>query len=71
MEIEQMADAQVDFYVNQCGGCCCPFCESGNIEGNESIQADDGVAWQEVICLDRKSLWNDLYTLTGVEKVVE
>lgn len=47
---------------------CCPFCGSGDIEGNE-ISIDEGTATQLVYCLECEKEWIDCYQLTGYLEV--
>jgi len=47
---------------------CCPYCKSKNIEAG-SIEANEGWAWQEVVCFDCHLRWRDVYTLTAVEDI--
>jgi hypothetical protein len=49
------------------GGVHCPFCHSAQIEG-DSFEAEAGTVWQDVRCLDCGEEWQDLYTLTGIER---
>lgn len=49
-------------------GLCCPACESKNLDSG-SIQAEAGVAWQNVWCNDCNAKWQDVYSLTGYESL--
>ena len=63
-----MTKKQKKFYLDHCGNLC-PYCESGNVNGDGFVETDSGCAWQKVDCLDCGKSWRDLYTLTGVEEV--
>lgn len=47
------------------GGVRCPVCDSYRIEGDGSVEINDGSAAQPVRCLDCKAVWIDEYNLTG------
>lgn len=47
----------------------CPFCD-GEIEG-QSVDVDEGGAFQEVSCIDCGRSWVDTYCLTGINRVVD
>lgn len=49
-------------------GVCCPFCSSGNLEG-DSFEIDNGIAPQAITCTDCRKEWTDVYTLTGATTV--
>lgn len=46
----------------------CPICKSGDINGDQ-VEIDGNVAWQRVSCVDCGAVWEDVYTLTGVNIV--
>ncbi len=47
-------------------GARCPFCESTELQG-ESIEVEDGAAFQRVGCLDCEGSWVDVYKLEGYD----
>ena len=47
------------------GGLLCPVCGGSTLESTSAMQVDDGVAWQEIVCVDCESTWTDTYTLDG------
>ena len=47
------------------GGSKCPHCGEEAIEGNGSIELDNGIAWQDVGCGACNNTWVDVYKLVG------
>lgn len=45
----------------------CPFCESEDISGDATFDAEGTEAWQRVVCLDCSEEWQDVYKLADVE----
>ena len=56
---------QRDRYLKQ-GGVRCPFCNSEKISGG-SMELEAGAAYQDIGCCDCKRIWQDVYTLDGIE----
>lgn len=46
----------------------CPVCNSGELEGG-SYQGDGNHIFQNIHCLNCGALWDDVYTLTGIDDV--
>jgi len=58
---------KVKLYIESCG-VACPFCGSGNIEGQQfDVQA--GTASQPINCTDCGAEWSDVYTLDTISDV--
>ena len=51
-------------------GATCPFCGSHDLEGS-SVDITEGVAHQEVHCVNCDAAWCDIYTLTDISVVSE
>jgi hypothetical protein len=46
-------------------GSFCPYCDSTDLEGG-SMNGDGNYIAMQVYCLNCKSKWQDIYTLTGI-----
>ncbi len=51
-----------------CAGQVCPLCGSDNIAAGK-LDSEGREAWQEVKCNNCKARWNDIFTLTGYERI--
>jgi len=51
------------------GGTKCPVCDSDNIENKANLEADNGIDWQDVECMDCNATWRDEYKLTGIRDI--
>lgn len=49
------------------GGVCCPRCGGNEIEGNDGVEIDAGIAWQDVTCLTCDLEWRGQYNLVGIQ----
>jgi hypothetical protein len=52
------------------GGARCPNCRGKKIEGDGALQSDAGCVWQEIKCTECDSTWQDVYELTGYDKLI-
>jgi len=50
-------------------GLSCPACEKYELEATESVQVDDGIAWQGMECTACNATWQDLYNLVGYDNL--
>lgn len=57
-----LTQSDIDRYVASPNHC--PYCESDQIEGRDR-DVEDGVATQEIACLDCDAGWKDVYRLIG------
>jgi transcription elongation factor Elf1 len=48
----------------------CPRCGGCDFEG-DSIQVDNNIAWQSIMCNECGLSWVDEYTLTGISNVYD
>ena len=62
----KLTKARKAAYVNG-GGRCCPYCESGRLDGGER-QYEGGVVSQAVVCLDCGENWTDVYRLVDIKE---
>jgi hypothetical protein len=61
-------DAEAAAYIQRPSRC--PYCGSSNIEGGgDGVEVNGHQGWQHVECLVCGGEWNDLWTLTGMERV--
>lgn len=49
-------------------GTVCPECQSKKLDAGQ-IEVDGKTAWCPVECLDCGSTWEDVYTLSGIQKL--
>ena len=54
-------------YIDNAGNIC-PNCESNNVEA-ESPEADGGIAWGKVECVDCSAVWVDHFRLVGYSRL--
>jgi hypothetical protein len=47
----------------------CPTCGGWEIEG-ESVSIEDGLALQDVSCLNCNAAWRDVYVLSGFDQLI-
>ncbi len=52
------------------GGTVCPGCGGCNVDA-ASIDADGSVAKSDVVCLDCKATWTDIFVLKGYTDFLE
>ena len=52
-------------------GLICPYCDSDDLENQESVDFEDITTSVRVKCLDCKKEWNDIITLTAIEDIEE
>ena len=46
-------------------GYICPSCSSCSVDSEDRIEADYGIAWQNVFCTICHAQWQDNYNLVG------
>ena len=51
-------------------GYICPSCSSCSVDSEDIIEADYGIAWQNVFCTICHAMWVDEYKLTGYDNLV-
>lgn len=66
MTVELTLSEEATQHYLERGGACCPCCQSMHITGG-FIEADAGVATQDVSCDECGARWVDLYGLKTVE----
>ena len=49
----------------------CPSCDSYETASLDQVSTDGGTAWYEVECKSCKATWQDIYTLTGYDNLIE
>lgn len=52
-------------------GTHCPYCDDNQVEGVSGVEIDGGGAWQRVRCTNCHKEWLDVYTLTGIQEVID
>lgn len=65
----KITDEQKEKYLAGLGNHC-PFCEGGDIVGDNAL-FDSGYVSQMMFCNDCSGSWEDVYTLTDVVEVRE
>ena len=65
---KEITQAMVGEYIDN-GGSRCPFCGGDRVEGDYySFGYEGATVWQKVECEDCGEEWQDIYTLTTIER---
>jgi transposase-like protein len=50
-------------------GVRCPYCGHDDTPADGGIQAEAGIAWQDIHCAKCERKWSDIYKLKDVEEI--
>lgn len=67
--MNKFTDDQIHYYRN-CGANYCPKCESDNIFAGQA-DFDDVSAFRNVICLECKTEWTEIFEIITIEPLEE
>ena len=64
-----LTEAQKAAYLQNSGAC--PYCGSESIEGTGDRDYGNAKQYERIICRSCEKIWWDVYTLSGIDEVME